>query len=64
MARPQGLTRELFLSLSQAAGLDPADPHLEELWPAAQAMWRGLARLDELDLGDSEPSTRFSPAKE
>ncbi len=52
MAYPD-LTRERFLVLAEQAGFDPADPHLDELYPDVRLMFERLAVLDKAKLNDS-----------
>jgi hypothetical protein len=47
------LTREQFLVLAEQAGFDPADPHLDELYPDVRLMFERVAVLDRAELGDS-----------
>jgi hypothetical protein len=42
---PPELDKETFLILARQAGFDPADPHLDDLFPDVQLM---LARMDML----------------
>ena len=55
------LTREAFLTLASAAGLDTASAHLEELYPYVQATLAGLQSLGEIDVAGAEPDMRFLP---
>ncbi len=57
------LTREAFDYLAQAAGLDLADPHLEELYPYARNSLAGMARLAQIDVAGMEPDAAFRPAQ-
>ena len=49
------LDREIFLRIAQGAGLNPGDPHLEELYAYVQDVLPGLNVIEELDLKEVEP---------
>ncbi|MDA1035732.1 MAG: amidase, partial [Chloroflexi bacterium] len=49
------LTRDEFLTLAKYAGLDPADPHLDELMPDVQTMLDRLALMGAADVEAREP---------
>jgi hypothetical protein len=49
------LDREIFLRIAQEAGLNPEDPHLEELYAYVRDVLPGLKVIEELDLKDVEP---------
>ena len=61
MASEKDLTKEDFLQMAKAAGLDTSSPHMEELYPFVRATLRSLASLDSLDLTDVEPEMVYSP---
>jgi hypothetical protein len=54
MATPE-LDKETFLILARQAGFDPADPHLDDLFPDVQLM---LGRMDDLF---AAPTDGFEP---
>lgn len=60
---PNPLTREAFDYLAQAAGLDLADPHLDELFPYARNALAGMERLRQIPVGDAEPAQAFRPTQ-
>ena len=49
------LSRDEFLTLAKRAGLDPADPHLDELMPDVQTMFDRLALMNAADVEAREP---------
>jgi Asp-tRNA(Asn)/Glu-tRNA(Gln) amidotransferase C subunit len=55
MAKKFWLSRETFLEIAEAAGLDTGDPHMEELYAYLQNVLPGLKRIEELDLTGMEP---------
>ncbi len=59
MKEKLGLSREAFLTLAERAGLDPGDPHMEELYRYLQNVLPGLQRLQGLDLTGTEPFMPF-----
>lgn len=58
------LTREAFLALASAAGLDTASTHIEDLYSFVQATLAGLKSLEEIDVAGAEPDMAFLPAPE
>jgi hypothetical protein len=59
------MDKDTFLHLAKAAGLDTSDAsHMEELYSYLHPMLSGLKALDEMDLGDVEPATTYSPPRE
>ena len=57
------LDRESFSFLARAAGLNPDDTHMEELFTYVQTALAGNARLNGIDVTDFEPDTAFDPAQ-
>ena len=65
MADKEDLTKEDFLRMAGAAGLDTSDTaHIDELFPFVRATLRSFRSLDDLDLSDVEPEMVYSPGKE
>ena len=64
MTQENPLTWEAFIFLAGEAGLDPQDPHMEELFPYVQNVLGGWAGLHEIDTADFEPDMAFIPARE
>ena len=58
------LSKETFLRIAEASGLDVNDPHIEELYSYLQGLLPGLKAAQELDLTDVEPAMIFSPPRE
>lgn len=58
------LTREVYLALASAAGLDTASTHSEALYSFVQATLAGLQSLREIDVAGAEPDMVFLPAPE
>ena len=57
------LDRETFDFLARAAGLNPDDPHMEELFPYVRTALAGNARLSGIEVTNYEPDTAFDPAQ-
>ena len=55
------LSKEMFLSIARASGLDVEDPHMEELYAFVQKVLPGLRVIDQLDLTGVEPLATFIP---
>ena len=58
------LGRDTFLCIAEASGLDPRDPHMDELYSYAQNALPPLRALDRIDLSDLEPTMPLLTAKE
>ena len=63
MPEENPLTREAFDYLAQAAGLDLADPHLDDLFPYVRNALAGMERLRQIPVADTEPDQAFRPAQ-
>jgi hypothetical protein len=50
------LTREEFDVLARRAGFDPADAHMDDLFPDVQAMLRRVALMDGTELTGEDPA--------
>ena len=59
--QPPELTWEAFTVLARQVGFDPADPHLEELFPDVQLVFSRAAAMFEEDLTGLEPSSAHPP---
>ena len=58
------LTKEAFLIMAEAAGLDVTDEaHMEELYAYTAAQLSSLRSFNELDLSDAEPAMIFMPPR-
>ncbi len=55
MTGKKELTKEDFLPLAKAFGLDINDPHIEELHAYVRKILPALKSIEELDLTDMEP---------
>lgn len=55
------LDRSAFDALAVQAGFDPADPHLNELYPDVQALLERIAGLEALDPESAEPILTYTP---
>ena len=65
MADEGGLSKETFLHIAEASGLDVNDsPHMEELYAYVQGLLPSLKTFQELDLADVEPAMIYIPPKE
>ncbi len=56
------LDRNSFDYLARAAGLNPEDPHMDELFPYVQNALAANARLNEIDTTGYEPDTATDPS--
>jgi len=61
MSTPGGLSKEAFLYLAQQAGLDSADPHMEELYPYVVNVLASIESLAQIDVSGFEPEMAFAP---
>ena len=62
MAEDGELSKETFLSIAEAAGLDVHDvAHMEELYAYIQGVLPGLKAIHGLDLAKIEPAMVFTP---
>ena len=64
MTHGNPLTWEAFIFLAGEAGLDPQDPHMEELHPYVRSVLADLADLHEIDTGEAEPDMAFVPSRQ
>jgi len=58
------LSKETFLSIAKASGLDTEDPHMVELYAYVQNVFPNFKVSEEFDLTDVEPIMTFIPSKE
>lgn len=58
------LDRDAFNVLAAQAGLDPDDPHLNDLYPDVQALLARLAMLQALDHEGAEPILTYTPREQ
>jgi hypothetical protein len=56
------LTREEFDLMARRAGFDPADPHMDELFPDVQLMLTRMAVMDGADVSSVGPAGPDSEA--
>ena len=56
--RPE-LTYEAFLALAGQQGFEMDTPHLEELFPEVQAVFRRIGLLDPVDTSGIQPGSGF-----
>ncbi len=61
MATSKEMSKEAFLYLAQQAGLDPADPHMEELYPYVVNVLASIESLALIDVSSFEPEMAFAP---
>ena len=64
MTREIALSKDTFLCIAEASGLNPRDPHMEELYSYVQSALPPFRSLDRLDLNDLEPAMPLLAAKE
>ena len=63
MSTNNPLDRDSFDYLARAAGLDPEDDHMNELYPYVQAALAANEGLRSLDTTGYEPDAAFNPAQ-
>ena len=56
------LTRDVFLCLAAAAGIDVNSAHIEELYPFVRDTLAGLEPLKNVDVAQAEPDMAFIPS--
>ena len=62
MAEKLELTKENFMGMAEALGLDVSDEaHMEELYAFVQGLLPGLEAVRDLDVAKEEPATIFIP---
>ncbi len=61
MSEEQPLSREAFLSMAAAAGIDVSGTHGDELFSIVQGTLAGLASLKDIDVSGTEPDMAFIP---
>ena len=54
--RPE-LTYEAFLTLARQQGFEMDSPHLKELFPEVQALFRRIWLLDSVDTSEIQPGS-------
>ena len=54
--RPE-LTYEVFLTLALQQGFEMDSPHLKELFPEVQALFRRIGLLDSVDTSGIQPGS-------
>lgn len=59
MAEVPELTYDAFLALAQQQGLEMDTPHLKELFPEVQAMFRRIKLLHRVDTSGIQPGPSF-----
>ena len=64
MAESSELTREAFLFLAAAVGLDVSGSHGEELFPIVRNTLAGLESLKDIDVSGAEPDMVFIPPRD
>ena len=55
------LDRESFVQVAVLHGFDPADPHLDELYPWVESTLNAVEPLEKLDVTGVEPDVHFHP---
>jgi hypothetical protein len=63
MPRPE-LTHDAFIVLAAQAGFDPADPHLDDLFPDVRSLFQRIDMLEALDPQGAEPVQHFAAGEE
>ena len=63
MTRPE-LKWDTFIQMAGMLGLDPEDPHMEDLYPWVKQVLRAIEPLEELNVNGVEPALGFAPGQE
>jgi Asp-tRNA(Asn)/Glu-tRNA(Gln) amidotransferase C subunit len=58
------LSKETFLKIAEASGLNTKDPHMEELYTYLEKVLPSLKSFEEIDLTHLEPSMPLLSIKE
>lgn len=58
------LSKETFLEIAEASGLNTKDPHMEELYTYLEKVLPSLKSFEEIDLTHLEPSMPLLSIKE
>lgn len=58
------LSKETFLKIAEASGLNAKDPHMEELYTYLEKVLPSLKSFEEIDLTHLEPSMPLLSIKE
>ena len=64
MADEAALSKETFLVMAEALGLDVNSPHMDDLYAYVKALLTSLKPMQELDLSGVEPATILTLTKE
>ena len=64
MPRESPLSREAFLSIAAAAGIDAGGARGEELFEFVRNTLAGLESLMDIDVAGAEPDMAFNPSGE
>jgi Asp-tRNA(Asn)/Glu-tRNA(Gln) amidotransferase C subunit len=58
------LSKETFLSIAKASGLDTEDPSIEDLYAYVENVFPNFKVSEQLDLTNAEPILVFIPSEE
>ena len=58
------LSKETFLSIAKASGLDTGDPSIEDLYAYVENVFPNFKVSEQLDLMNAEPILVFIPSEE
>ena len=64
MADQEALSKENFLVMAEASGLDVSSPHMDDLYAYVKVLLTSLKPMQELDLSGVEPATILTLSKE
>jgi Asp-tRNA(Asn)/Glu-tRNA(Gln) amidotransferase C subunit len=65
LAEKGELSKETFLQIAEASGLDVSDSqHMEELYRFVQGILPNMKVLREMDLSEVEPAAIYAPPRE
>jgi hypothetical protein len=58
------LSKETFLSMAEASGLDTKDPSIEDLYAYVENVFPNFKVSEQIDLTNAEPLMVFIPSQE
>lgn len=59
--QPEGpeLSKELFAAMAEQVGFDPADPHLDDLYPEVLARFTMIRNIQQVDVSGVDPAVHY-----
>ena len=53
------LSKELFIAMAEQVGFDPADPHLDALYPEVLARFTMIRNIQQVDVSGVDPAVHY-----